>query len=62
MDILNRLIDSMQDDLIKSVQIKSVKGEKQLSCPFGEGSAKALIEALRIGQNLGFKTKILITM
>jgi len=61
MDILNRLIDSMQDDLIKSVQklvqIKSVKGEKQLSCPFGEGSAKALTEALRIGQNLGFKTK-----
>ena len=61
MGILNRLIDSMQDDLVKSVQklvqIKSVKGEKQLSCPFGEGPAKALAEALRIGQNLGFKTK-----
>jgi len=61
MDILNSLIDSMQDDLIKSVQklvqIKSVKGEKQLSCPFGEGPAKALTEVLRIGQNLGFKTK-----
>jgi len=61
MEILNHLIDSMQDDLVKSVQklvqIKSVKGEKQLSCPFGEGPAKALTEALRIGQNLGFKTK-----
>lgn len=39
------------------MQIKSVKGEKQLSCPFGEGPAKALTEVLRIGQNLGFKTK-----
>jgi succinyl-diaminopimelate desuccinylase len=61
MDILNCLIDSMQDDLIKSVQklvqIKSVKGEKKPFCPFGEGPAKALAEALRIGQNLGFKTK-----
>jgi len=61
MNILNSLINSMQDDLIKSVQklvqIKSVKGEKQLSYPFGEGPAKALAEALRIGQNLNFKTK-----
>ncbi len=52
MGVLNRIIDSMQDDLIKSVQklmqIKSVKGEKQLSYPFGEGPAKALTEALRI--------------
>jgi len=61
MNILNSLINSMQDDLIKSVQklvqIKSVKGEKQLSYPFGKGPAKALTEALRIGQNLDFKTK-----
>ena len=61
MNILNSLINSMQDDLIKSVQklvqIKSVKGEKKPFCPFGEGPAKALAEALRIGQNLGFKTK-----
>jgi len=61
MDILNNLIDSMRDDLVKSVQklvqIKSVKGKKQLSCPFGEGPAKALAQALKIGQDLGFKTK-----
>lgn len=61
MDILNRLIDSMQDDLVKSVQklvqIKSVKGEKKPFCPFGEGPAKALTQALKIGQDLGFKTK-----
>jgi succinyl-diaminopimelate desuccinylase len=61
MDILNRLIDSMQDDLVKSVQklvqIKSVKGEKQPSFPFGEGPAQALGEALKIGEGLGFKTK-----
>jgi capsule polysaccharide export protein KpsE/RkpR len=51
MDILNRLIDSMQDDLVKSVQklvqIKSVKGEKQPSFPSGEGPAQALGEALK---------------
>ena len=61
MKILNRLIDSMQDDLVKSVQklvqIKSVKGEKQPSFPFGEGPAHALGEALKIGESLGFKTK-----
>lgn len=61
MDILNRLIDSMQGDLVKSVQklvqIKSVKGEKKPFYPFGEGPAKALAKALKIGQNLGFKTK-----
>ena len=47
MDIFNRLIDSMQDDLVKSVQklvqIKSVNGEKQLSCPFGEGPQLKLL-------------------
>jgi len=61
MDILNDLINSMQDDLIKSVQklvqIKSVKGERKPFCPFGEGPAKALTEALKIGQDLGFKTE-----
>ncbi len=61
MEILNHLIDSMQGDLVKSVQklvqIKSVKGEKKPFYPFGEGPAKALAKALKIGQNLGFKTK-----
>jgi succinyl-diaminopimelate desuccinylase len=51
----------MQDDLVKSVQklvqIKSVKGEKQPSFPFGEGPAQALGEALKMGEGLGFKTK-----
>ena len=61
MEILNRLVDSMQYDLVKSVQklvqIKSVRGEKKPFCPFGEGPAKALAQVLRIGQGLGFKTK-----
>lgn len=61
MEILSRLIDSLQIDLIKSVQklaqIKSVKGQKKPFYPFGEGPAKALAQALKIGQDLGFKTK-----
>ena len=47
MEIINRLIDSMQGDLVRSVQklvqIKSVKGERKPFCPFGEGGQLKLL-------------------
>jgi len=57
---INNFIDSMKDDMIKSVQelvkIKSVKDKPQLGAPFGEGPAMALAKALKIAETLGFRT------
>lgn len=57
---ISKLIDSMKDDMIKSVQelvkIKSVKDKPQPGAPFGEGPATALTQALKIAETLGFRT------
>ncbi|MCS3915479.1 acetylornithine deacetylase/succinyl-diaminopimelate desuccinylase-like protein [Caldanaerobacter subterraneus subsp. tengcongensis MB4] len=58
---LNSYIDSMRDEIIKSVQelvrIKSVQDEPKPGMPYGEGVARALEKALEIAERLGFKTK-----
>ncbi len=50
----------MQDEIIKSVQdairIKSVEAAPGLSAPFGEGVRQALEHALKLSEELGFKT------
>ena len=57
--ILNK-IDQLQDRLIQDikrmVQIDSVEQPAVLDAPFGEGVKKALMEALTISHELGFKT------
>lgn len=57
---LNRRIDEMSEEIIKStaeiVKIKSVEGEAKPGMPYGEGVAKALECALNIAKELGFET------
>lgn len=57
---LNKLIDDMKEDIIKSTQeivkIKSVESEPKPGMPFGEGVAKSLECALNTAKNLGFHT------
>lgn len=57
----NELIESYQDDIVKSVQdsirIKSVEEEAKEDMPFGEGPFKALEYSLKLAEELGFKTK-----
>jgi len=57
---LNKLIDDMKEDIIKSTQeiikIKSVESEPKLGMPFGEGVAKSLECALNTAKRLGFHT------
>jgi len=57
---LNRLIDVMKEDIIKSTQeiirIKSVESEAKPEMPFGEGVAKSLEYALNVAKKLGLHT------
>lgn len=57
----NKKADEYKEELIKSigrlVRINSVEGEKLDNAPFGSGPKEALEEALRISEELGFKTK-----
>ncbi|MGV8983267.1 dipeptidase PepV [Clostridium sp.] len=57
---LNKLIDAMKEDIVKSTQevirIKSVESEPKPGMPFGEGVAKTLECALNTAKNLGFHT------
>ena len=57
----NKKTDEYKEELIKSigrlVRINSVEGEKLDNAPFGSGPKEALEEALRISEELGFKTK-----
>jgi succinyl-diaminopimelate desuccinylase len=57
---LNSRINQMRDDIIKSTQeilrIKSIEGEAKPGMPFGEGVGKSLECALKISEELGFKT------
>ncbi|WP_130805803.1 Sapep family Mn(2+)-dependent dipeptidase [Senegalia massiliensis] len=59
--ILNHNIDKYKEELLQSiievVNIPSVKGEAKEHAPFGENPKKALLKALDIAKDLGFKTK-----
>src|SRR5699024_12833434 len=53
-------IDQLKDQMIHSIQevvkVKSVAGEPKEDAPYGEGPKAALMRALDIAENLGFKT------
>ncbi|MDF2882108.1 MAG: dipeptidase [Clostridiaceae bacterium] len=57
---LNKKIDQLKEDLVKSTQeivkIRSVEGKSKDGMPFGEDVDKALKCALSISEKLGFKT------
>lgn len=57
---LNSKINELKDELIESVQgiirIKSVEDEAKDGMPFGEGVSRSLDYALKIAEDLGFKT------
>ena len=50
-------LDALAKDISALCRINSVEGEAKPGMPFGEGPAKALEEALRMGRELGFKTE-----
>lgn len=62
-NILNEQIEKHQDELIKSiiqiVQIPSVKANSKIDAPYGMDIKNALVETLKIAENLGFKTNII---
>lgn len=59
-EILNEKVDEYKDELLKSiveiVNIPSVEGQPKKEAPFGEHPKAALIKALDIAKDLGFKT------
>lgn len=59
MDIINKMVDSMKDDIIKATQeivgIRSVASSKKEGMPYGEDVNKALLYALNLSSTLGFK-------
>ena len=60
MDFTKAIKDSMEPlarDISVLCRINSVEGEPKPGMPFGEGPAKALQEALKMGEAMGFKTE-----
>lgn len=59
-NMLNKKIDELKEEIVKSTQeicrIRSVQGEPQEGMPFGKEVNDALIYALNLSENLGFKT------
>lgn len=60
-EAVNKRIDQLKDDIVKStqklVQIKSVEAEVKEGMPFGEGVKEALETALKLADILGLKNK-----
>lgn len=58
---IHNQVESLMPDLIHSIQrlvgIYSIEGEASDDAPFGQGPKDALLEALKISEELGFKTK-----
>lgn len=58
---LKKVIEGYKDRIIeetqKLVRIKSVEDQPREGMPFGEGVNNALLSALKLGEELGFKTK-----
>lgn len=60
MDFTKAIKDSMEPlarDISALCRINSVEGDPKPGMPFGEGPAKALAEALKMGEAMGFKTE-----
>lgn len=59
--LLNKRIDEMKEDIVKStqrlIQIRSVESEPKKGMPFGEGVNKALLNVLNLAETLGLKNK-----
>ena len=59
-EMLNHKIMEMKDEILAAIQqnmrIDSVKGEAKPDAPYGEGPKAALMDALALGEKLGFKT------
>lgn len=59
--MLNKRIDELKGELLSSAQrllkIRSLEGEALPGMPFGKEVNNALMEALKISEELGFKTK-----
>ena len=49
--------EEMLADICRLIRINSTKGEAVIDCPFGEGPAKALAEALEMAEGYGFTVK-----
>ncbi|TZE81021.1 dipeptidase PepV [Calorimonas adulescens] len=60
-ELISKKIDELRDRLVEATQeivrVKSVLGPAEPGKPFGEGPAKAIETALKISEELGFKTK-----
>ncbi|MEW8956648.1 dipeptidase PepV [Clostridium sp.] len=59
--MISKKVDELKDQLVRSTQeiirIKSLEGEGKEGMPFGEAVNNALLCALKISEDLGFKTK-----
>lgn len=53
---INQLKDQMIHSIQEVVKVKSVAGQPKEDAPYGEGPKSALMRALDIAENLGFKT------
>lgn len=53
---INQLKDQMVHSIQEVVKVKSVAGQPKEDAPYGEGPKSALMRALDIAENLGFKT------
>lgn len=52
--VLQNDVEKIVEDIIKLCSINSVEGEGKEGMPFGEGPAKALQCALKLGEDMGF--------
>ncbi len=49
--------EELVQDIMRLCRIRSVRGESSEGLPYGEGPAKALEEALRMAEDMGFSTR-----
>lgn len=49
--------EELVQDIMRLCRIRSVRGESSEGLPYGEGPAKALEEALRMAEGMGFSTR-----
>lgn len=54
---IKEAMEPLAKDISALCQINSVEGEPKPGMPFGEGPAKALEAALKLGESMGFKTE-----
>lgn len=54
---IKEAMEPLAQDISALCQINSVEGEPQPGMPFGEGPAKALEAALKLGESMGFRTE-----